>query len=59
MDHERVHELFEIIYDWADGKSFFDTTFIDSLHEQYEQREFLSESQIQALENIVEKFNME
>ncbi len=45
--------------DWAEENSNFDTEFVDSLYEQFINRGELSESQIEALDNIIDKWGID
>jgi hypothetical protein len=47
-----VGELLEEVVELADEHDWFDTEFVDSVSEQYEDRGFLTDGQIRALENI-------
>jgi hypothetical protein len=49
----------ELILDWAEDNTWFDTTFVYSLRDQYEAKGRLSDAQIAALENIIDRFNIE
>jgi DNA polymerase III epsilon subunit-like protein len=51
-DGDAAGELLEEIYDLAGDQSWFDTEFVDSLNDQYEERGWISEAQMVALEKI-------
>jgi hypothetical protein len=55
----QIDELLEKIKEWAEYRSDFDMTFVDSLEEQYLAKGELSERQVQALENICDKWGIE
>lgn len=55
-DHEEDESLFEAIYDAAAESSWFDTSvFVDSVYEQFVQKQFISERQREALNRILDK----
>lgn len=47
-----AQELIDEVIDLAEEHDWFDSDFVDSVFEQYNERGFLSDGQIQALENI-------
>ena len=47
-----VAELLEEIYDLTEDQPWFDTEFVDRVNEQYEERGWLSDAQVAALEKI-------
>lgn len=53
-----AEELIERVLDWASDRVSFDTSFVESLQMQIEQRGRLTPKQIGALENIVARFNI-
>lgn len=62
--HERnrssaIESKLQAIMDWAEENSNFDTEFVDSLYEQFINRGELSESQIEALDNIIDKWGID
>ena len=56
MDAE---DKINLIMDWAEGRDDFDTEFVESLAEQWEAHGYLSGTQEQALDNIIEKWKIE
>jgi hypothetical protein len=54
-----IKDTVEMVLDWADDHPRFDASFIESLKEQLENKGYLSEKQIMALENIIERFNID
>ena len=53
------HELIELIKDYASDHKSFDTEFIDSISEAYEEYGELTGGQSDACENIVKRYRME
>jgi hypothetical protein len=54
-----IEEKIEMVLEWADNENpDFDTEFIESLQEQYEEKGWLSEKQEEALDNIINKFRI-
>lgn len=52
-------EKISAIYNWKRASSVsFDTSFVDSLYDQYLQRGKLSDKQVAALDKIITKFNI-
>lgn len=49
---DTVGDLLEEIYDLAEDQRWFDTEFVDSVSEQYEERGSISDAQLAALEKI-------
>lgn len=49
---DTVDELLEEIYDLAGDQPWFDTEFVDSVNDQYEERGWVSDAQLAALERI-------
>lgn len=58
-DEECIEEKIEAILEWADKHPSFDTSFVESLQEQYEETESLSYKQIESLNNIIERFGID
>lgn len=60
-DQHYAEEILLSVVDWvmSDAPSWFDDSFVKSVHEQYEQGRKLSPRQVEALENIAEKFNIQ
>lgn len=56
MTEEEI--LLQTIYDWCEFKPWFDTEFIDSLQEFYEKTGFLTEAQMESLQNIIDRFHI-
>lgn len=56
MDAE---EMIEKILAWSEDHPKFDTSFIDDLNDQMSSGRTLSDSQVTALENIMEKWHIE
>jgi hypothetical protein len=48
----------EVVLEWAEHKPFFDTTFIESLKEYYESHGELTMTQSEALDRIIEEWNI-
>lgn len=48
-----------IAMDFCDNTPHFDSTFIESLNEQFKTRGYLTENQYSALRNVMEKWHME
>ncbi len=61
-DQERnaqtAREYIDTIQEWALEHEDFDTSFVDSIAEQLESRGYVSDRQLSALQNIVEKWDM-
>ena len=56
-----IEEKIQMVLDWADSDDApdnWDTSFIESLQEQYEEKNWLSDRQEAALDNIIDKFNI-
>ena len=53
------HELIELIQEYAAAHKSFDTDFIDSVSEAYEEYGGLTGGQHDACENIVKRYRME
>lgn len=51
--------MIDDIYDYASDHPNFDTEFVDSLQEQLQRKSYLSVAQMEALENIMERFRIE
>jgi hypothetical protein len=56
MSDDEIDEKIQEIQEYAADHPDFDTTFIDSLEQQYLERGTLSEKQVEALDNILEKW---
>jgi DNA polymerase-3 subunit epsilon len=56
---EIARSLIESIYDFANEQPDFDTDFVDSLSSQLDERGYLTDRQIAALNNIVERWGIE
>jgi hypothetical protein len=56
---EVLEERLRIIQDYAEEHPEFDTTYIDSLHEQLCDGRPLTPKQVAAINNIIDKFEME
>lgn len=46
------------ILEWAKVKTFFDTEFIESLQDQFEEKGYLSDAQERAVDKIIKKFRI-
>jgi len=46
------------VLDWAEEHPTFDTDFVESLKEQYNEKGELTMNQEQALDNIIERFDI-
>ena len=57
-DNDEAQELIDQILEWAKNKSWFDSTFVDDLQVQLLEKDFVTEAQIDALNNIINKFNI-
>lgn len=55
---QEAADLIERIMAWAEDRPSFDTSFVESLQGQLEERGSLSPKQIAALENIASRFNI-
>ena len=51
-----IQERFDSIKEWAECHEEFDMGFVDSLEEQFLERGGLSDKQIKALDNIIDKW---
>lgn len=51
-------EKIELILDWAKSHSSFDTEFVESVLEYFEEHYELTDAQDAALDNIIEKFGI-
>ena len=57
---ESVEVKINMVLDWAYGTNKnFDPEFIESLQPQFEERGYLTEKQIEALDGIIEKWRIE
>ncbi len=55
MDEE---EMLKIVYSYAEKHKSFNLDLIDSFQDQWDEKGYLSDIQIQTLENIIDKFRM-
>lgn len=55
---EAAREYIDTIQEWALEHEDFDTSFVDSIAEQLESRGSVTDRQLAALQNIVEKWDM-
>lgn len=55
---ETAREYIDTIQEWALEHEDFDTSFVDSIAEQLESRGSVTDRQLVALQNIVEKWDM-
>jgi len=55
----RTLNKIEMILEWAEEHPEFDTSFVESLKSWYDRGVELSERQEEALDNIIEKFDIE
>ena len=55
---DAAREFIDIIQEWALEHEDFDTSFVDSIAEQLESRGSVTDRQLAALQNIVEKWDM-
>ncbi len=53
-----IEEKCWAVLNWAEDKPWFDTEFVDSVLSQYEEKGFASDAQENAIDNILEKFNI-
>lgn len=56
-----IGEKIDMVLEWADSEDAprdFDTSFVESLQEQFEDRGWLSDRQEEALDNIINKFGI-
>jgi hypothetical protein len=49
----------DLILDWAETHTYFDTAFVLRMQARLEQFGSLSQAQIHSLENIIDKFGIE
>jgi hypothetical protein len=54
-----IEKKLDAILEWAEDHEDFDSSFVESLQNQWEKRGFLSTKQIFAIDNIIERFNIE
>ena len=59
VDWDAIEEKIQAVQDWADTRTDFDCDFVDSLGEQLERQGELSLKQVNALDNIIERFYIE
>ena len=54
-----AEEKIKMILEWADEeKPEFDTGFVESLQDQLEKKDFLTDAQEEALDNIIDKWGI-
>ena len=58
-EYEILSEKIQAVLEWADENGWFDTDFIESLDNHLEGIGSLTDNQEQALDNIIDKFNIE
>ena len=49
----------QAIFDFGDGNENFSTAFVESVNEQFLKNEFLTERQMDAIDNIITKWRIE
>ena len=49
----------QAIFDFGDGNENFDTSFVESVNEQFLKNEFLTDKQMDAIDNIIERWRIE
>lgn len=49
----------DLVLEWAESNPNFDTTFIESIALYYDTHGCLTDRQIEALDNIIEKFRID
>lgn len=59
FDPEDLSDTLARVQSWAHERSNFDSEFIDSLVEHFEESGYLSDAQLIALDNIIQQFNIE
>lgn len=52
-------EKIDMVLEWAESHSNFDTTFIENINEFLSRVGRLTDSQTDALDNIIERFHIE
>jgi DNA polymerase-3 subunit epsilon len=57
-ENSEIRSMIDRILDWAADCDRFDPSFVENLLEQFEERGTLSEKQVAALENIIEKWHI-
>lgn len=55
---EMLEDLFSRIYAFADENKDFDTSFVDSVHDQFERKYDISDLQLRSLLNICEQWGI-
>ena len=58
FDYE-VERKLDAVMTWADNHPHFDTEYVESLIDQFDDRGKLSSSQEDALDNIIEKWHID
>ena len=58
-NEDEAQNLLDIVYNYAKTHDEFDTDFVDSLQNQFDDRGHLTETQLTALRNIIAKWRME
>lgn len=53
-----AREMIELILGWAEDKPMFDTSFVEKLSDKLDDGKELSDKQVAALENIIEKWDI-
>lgn len=56
--HMNEEEMIKIVYAYAEKHKSFNLDLIDSFQEQWDEKGYLSDIQIQTLENIIDRFRM-
>ena len=57
-DINEAQELIDQILEWAENKSWFDSSFVEDVQDQMWGKGFVTELQIEGLYNIIEKFDI-
>ncbi|MFQ5787288.1 MAG: hypothetical protein ACE5H1_04840 [Thermodesulfobacteriota bacterium] len=58
-DTEEAQDMIDRIQDWAENKSWFDARFVDDVQEQLLEKGFITETQVDALWNIIKEFDID
>jgi len=58
ISYKESQDKIDAILDWANENYWFDTGFVDSLSEQLERKGRLTDNQESALDNLIEKFDI-
>ena len=56
---DEAQALIDRILNWAKSHAKFDTSFVDGMQQQYEDKGLLSEKQLAALRNIISKWHID